>query len=260
MKLKRDIVSLFNNKTEGSSAILNKLNNIVKKEFKDKEYLLFLIKESQKHFDTFSNILNYLQDIRKELSNDEALLKLINYYSEYEKIVQNKIFENGKKYFLNVSKVITISNSFTVFSFLNKLNSLNSNLEVIIAESRPKNEGKVLAKKLIERGIPIEFITDFSTAYFIQKADVAVIGADKVLSNGNIVNKTGSLALAILCSYYNKPLYVITSKSKITDESSYSHEDKDPTELWRYSHKILKVKNYYFEEIEKDLITRIITD
>jgi translation initiation factor 2B subunit (eIF-2B alpha/beta/delta family) len=151
MKLKRDIVSLFNNKTEGSSALLNKLNKIVKKEIKNKEYLSFLIKESRKHFDTFSTIINYLQDIKKELRNDDALLKIIDYYNEQEEIVNNKIFENGKKYFLEVSKVLTISNSLTVFSFLKRLHFQNRKLEVIIAESRPKNEGKILAKKIIRK-------------------------------------------------------------------------------------------------------------
>jgi translation initiation factor 2B subunit (eIF-2B alpha/beta/delta family) len=260
MKLKRDIVSLFNNKTDGSSALLNKLNNIVKKEFKNKEYLLFLINESRKHFDAFSIITNYLQDINKELNNDDALLKIINYYSEYEEKANDKIFENGKKYFLSASKVLTISNSLTVISFLKRLHSQNKKLEVVIAESRPKNEGRVLAKRLLSDGIKIEFISDFSTANFIQKSDAVIIGADKILSNGNVVNKIGSLAIAILCHYYDKPLYVITSKNKITNESRYTPEVKDPAEMWKFSHSKLKVTNYYFEEIERDLITRIITD
>jgi translation initiation factor 2B subunit (eIF-2B alpha/beta/delta family) len=72
-----------------------------------------------------------------------------------------------------------------------------------VAESRPKNEGRILAKRLIKKGIPVEYITDFSAATYIPRIDAAIIGADKILANGNIVNKMGSKTLAVLCRYYN---------------------------------------------------------
>jgi len=122
------------------------------------------------------------------------------------------------------------------------------------------NEGRILAKKLLKSSIPVEFITDFSVASYIPSVDAVITGADKILSNGNIVNKTGSLTLAILCKFYNKSFYVITTHSKNTSDSEYLPEEKDPAELWRYSDQKLKVRNYYFEVIERDLITRIITD
>ena len=122
------------------------------------------------------------------------------------------------------------------------------------------NEGKILAKRLLKSSIPVKFVTDFSAASYIPSVNAVIIGADRILSNGNIVNKTGSLTLAILCRYYNKPFYVITTKSKHSKDSEYLPEEKDPAEVWRYSNQKLKVRNYYFEEIERDLITRIITD
>ena len=137
---------------------------------------------------------------------------------------------------------------------------MNRKLKVTVAESRPMNEGRILAKRLLKNNIPVEFITDFSTALYIPSTDAIIIGADKILSNGNIVNKTGSRALAILSRYYNKPFYVITTRSKQSSNSEYIQEEKDPKEVWNFSNKKLKVRNYYFEEIERDLITRIITD
>jgi translation initiation factor 2B subunit (eIF-2B alpha/beta/delta family) len=260
MKLKKDIISLFNNRTTGSSALLIKLNMIIKKESGNKEYISLLIKESRRHISTFSIIQNYLDEIEKELNNVEAFSRIIDYYEDYEGKVNNKIFENGKECFHNISKVLTLSNSLTISNFLTRLYKSNSKLEIIIAESRPRNEGRVLAKRLLKSSIPVEFITDFSAASFIPFADAVITGADKILSNGNIVNKTGSRTLAILCKHYNKPFYVITTKSKHSSDSEYSPEEKDPAEVWKYSHHKLKIRNYYFEEIERDLITRIITD
>ncbi|MDR3610035.1 MAG: hypothetical protein P4L27_05700 [Ignavibacteriaceae bacterium] len=260
MKLKKDIISLFKNKTDGSSALLIKLNRIIKNGTGDKRYLGLLLRESRKHFDDFAIIQNYLDEIEKELKNEETLSEIIDYYNDYNNKVTGKIFENGKECFLNVSKILTFSNSLTVTNFLTSLYRMNRKLEVIIAESRPKNEGRILAKKLLKKGIPVEFITDFSITTYLPMSDAVIIGADKILSNGNAVNKTGSRALAILCKYFNIPFYVITSKSKYCNESSYQSEERDLSEVWKFSDKKLKVRNFYFEEIERKLITRIITD
>jgi translation initiation factor 2B subunit (eIF-2B alpha/beta/delta family) len=260
MKLKKNIHLLFNNKTAGSSELIIILNKIMKEERGNKEYMLLLIKESKKHFKDFSIIQNYLGEIEKELNNGEALSNTIDYYEDYENNVNSKIFANGREYFLNASKILTLSNSLTIANFLIRLYSVNRKLEVIVAESRPMNEGRILAKKLLKNNIPVEFITDFSAAFYIQSSDAVIIGADKILFNGNIVNKTGSLTLAILCKHYNKPFYVITSQSKQTSDSEYLPEEKDPAEVWRFTDQKLKVSNYYFEEIERDLITRVITD
>ena len=67
MELKKDVISLFNNKTAGSSALLIKLNRIMKEESGNKEYMSRLIKESIEHFKDFSIIQNYLGEIEKEI-------------------------------------------------------------------------------------------------------------------------------------------------------------------------------------------------
>lgn len=260
MKLKKNIISLFNNKTDGSSALLGKLNQIIKKESGDLKYISCIIKESRRQFNDFSIIQNYLNEIEKELNNEDALSRIIEYYDNYSEKVNSKIFENGKEYFLNISKVMTLSNSSTINSFLTHLHGVNNKLEVIITESRPKNEGRELAKDILKNRIPVEFISDFSAASFIPSVDAVITGADKILSSGNVVNKTGSRTLAILCRYYKKPFYVITTKDKQSNESKYSPRESDPAEVWKYLDKNLRIRNYYFEEIERDLITRIITD
>ena len=260
MKLRKNILLLFNNKTAGSSGLLIKLNKIMKEERGNKEYMFLLIKESKKHFKDFSIIQNYLSEIEKEFNNGEALSKIIDYYEDYENNVNSKIFANGREYFLNASKILTLSNSLTIANFLIRLYSVNRKLEVIVTESRPMNEGRILAKKLLKSNIPVEFITDFSAASYIQTADAAIIGADKILSNGNIVNKTGSRTLAILCKHYNKPFYVIATQNKLTSDAEYLPEARDAAEVWRFTDQKLKVSNYYFEEVERDLITRVITD
>jgi len=232
----------------------------MKEESADIKYMSLIINESRRHFKDFSVIQNYLNEAENELDNPDGLSKIIDFYNDYPNKMNSKIFENGREYFLNTSKILTLSNSLTIADFLIHLFSVNRNLEVIICESRPMNEGRILAKRLLKSSIPVEFITDFAAASYIQLISAVITGADKILSNGNIVNKTGSRTLALLCKYYNKPFYVITTKSKQSNHSEYLPDEKDPAEVWRYSNQKLKVRNYYFEEIERELITKIITD
>ena len=260
MYLKKNILSLLDDRTAGSSSLLIKLNRIMREEARDKEYMSFIIKEIRKRFNDFSIIQNYLDEIETSLNDRDTLSKTFDFYDDYDKKINDKVFENGKGYFLNSSKIMTLSNSLTIANFLTRLYIENKKLEVIITESRPRNEGRILAKHLIKQGIPVEFITDLSCAFYMPSIDAVITGADKILSTGNIVNKTGSRALGILCMYYNKPFYVISAKNKQTKEAEYLPDEKDPDEVWRHRDHNLKVKNYYFEEIEKDLITKIITD
>jgi len=204
--------------------------------------------------------MNYLDRLEKDISNKRLFEAIINNMNETERNVNLRIFENSRKYFKNVSKILTISNSKTVLSFLTQLHNTNKKLKVIIAESRPKNEGRLLAKRLIGEGICVEYVTDFSIANYIPGIEAAIIGADKILANGNVVNKTGSKTLAVLCRHFKKPIYVIASKSKLVSEINYIPEGRDPSEVWKYSDNNLTIRNYYFEEVEKNLITKIITD
>ena len=87
-----------------------------------------------------------------------------------------------------------------------------------------------------------------------------MVGADSVLTNGNVINKSGSKTAAILCKHFSKPFYVITTKNKFSYKESFIPEQYNSTEIWKYNNKRLKIYNYYFEEIENSLITKVITE
>jgi translation initiation factor 2B subunit (eIF-2B alpha/beta/delta family) len=97
-------------------------------------------------------------------------------------------------------------------------------------------------------------------AQAIRNTDAVIIGADSILKNGNVVNKSGSLPLAILCKEYNKPFYVISTKSKISDKQKFKPPKENPGSVWNYKNPKLTVENFPFEEVNKNLITSIITE
>jgi translation initiation factor eIF-2B subunit delta len=117
-----------------------------------------------------------------------------------------------------------------------------------------------MAKELAATGIKVELIIDAMMGIYVNEVDAAIIGADVVLKNGNVVNKTGSKALAVLCKEKKKPFYVVTTKSKVSKENIFKPKKQNPNEVWDDSVKNISVSNIYFEEIERKLITNIFTD
>ncbi len=66
----------------------------------------------------------------------------------------------------------------------------------------------------------------------VKECDAVVIGADTVTQDGSIVNKVGSLVVALAAKRYNTPLVVLVDKSK--GEGSHrivEFEASDPEEV-----------------------------
>ena len=262
MKKKTALENILKDTTSGSTDLLLKLNEIVKANLDNKSDLKLLLKNAKQKFQSFEVIQNYLRqiDLYNKRNSDKSLKRFIDGF----RLIQDKsfeaIYENALPYLRKVRTILTLSNSKTILGTLILLGKQNTRLRIIIAESRPKLEGRILARNLLKNKIQVELITDAMLPQFISKADAVIIGADKILSNGNIINKAGSLSAAILCHYYNKPFYVLASKDKLSKREKHIHEEYKPAEVWNYNSSYLKVANIYFEEVNNKLITKIITN
>lgn len=251
---------ILSDKTSGSSDILSELHEHLKREQKIIEALPMLIHDIKEQFKSFQNVQNYIGELERTLIKERKLDKFFSKYDLLFENVYDKIFNNIPLSLKKHDKIITLSNSRTVLEILLRLKKTNRKLSAIVCESRPKFEGRILAKKLAEEGIPIELITETMIYEKVQSADCAMIGADAILKNGDVVNKTGSSLLALACKNFNKPFYVIASKEKFRSNNARSQKEMPPEEIWRHHHENIQIKNFYFEKIDKALITKIISD
>ena len=253
---------ILKDKTSGSSEIVNKINTF----FRTNTGNIEIIKESipilKNHLSHFTAINTYLKRINKiiKLNDQKRLNDILASFgderkNQFEKIF-NKLYERTKQF----NSIITISKSGTLKEILKFWQQKNKKLKVVICESHPGNEGKLFAKELLKFGITVELISDAMIALYVPKIDAALISADEILKNGNVINKVGSKTLALLCRESKKPFYVVSTKSKLSGRTKFSPKKADPSELWNFESKGLTVSNIYFEEIEKKLITKIITD
>ena len=262
MKSKITLKSIINDKVSGSSEILEKLNNYLLRNSDNIPKLKNDLDKIKEEITGFAAINNYIHNIDSIIKNGNKK-KLKDHLKSFRRSKSDAyytIYNNAGSFLSKFNTILTLSNSKTLLEVFKIWSKTNKRLRIIVCESRPKNEGIILAKALAKGNIRVNLITDASMSNYIAKADAVIIGADMILKNGNIVNKTGSRNAAIMCRYFKKPFIVLATKNKFTNKKTYRPVAENSREIVNKSPENIKVYNYYFEEIEKSLITKIITD
>ena len=98
---------------------------------------------------------------------------------------------------------------------------------VYCTETRPYNQGaRLTAYELVYEKIPSTLICDSMAAALMRRKNVSavIVGADRVVSNGDTANKIGTYQLALVAKSHGVPFYVASPNSTI-DFSLASGED-----------------------------------
>ena len=78
-------------------------------------------------------------------------------------------------------------------------------------ETRPYNQGcRLTAYELVYEEIPATLVCDSMVAALMKdrKIDAVVVGADRVVANGDTANKIGTYQISVVASHHNVPFYV----------------------------------------------------
>ena len=171
-----------------------------------------------------------------------------------------KVVENAAEFIGSGKTIITHSLSSTVLGVLERLK--DRNIHVIATESRPLNEGHILARRLSEWDISTQLITDVQLGLFVAQADLALLGADSLLPDGSLVNKAGSYLLALAAHDRGVPLYVCCESFKQREEGmgKLELEEMEARELGAPSLPGVRVRNIYFDITPARLISRWIDE
>ncbi len=157
--------------------------------------------------------------------------------------------------------VMTLSQSSTIRHIIQ--HNKNKIKRVYIMESRPLREGRQQAELITSMGIPAFLIADAACGHFARETDIVVVGADRILRDGSIINKVGSYPLALVARENVIPFYVACESIKWDprcEHEKFTPVQKDEVEMFKDKPENLKIKNIYFERIPPELITRIITE
>ena len=91
-------------------------------------------------------------------------------------------------------------------------------IHVFAGETRPMLQGaRLTAWELTKYRIPFTLIADTMTGYFLSKGkiDCVIVGADRIVSNGDVANKIGTYNIAVLAMENGVPFYVAAPTSTI---------------------------------------------
>ncbi len=93
-----------------------------------------------------------------------------------------------------------------------------TSFRVYADETRPLLQGARLTSWELQRaGIDVTLITDNMAASVMAQGlvDIVIVGTDRVTANGDVVNKIGTLGVAILAKHFGVPFYVACPSSTI---------------------------------------------
>ena len=85
-------------------------------------------------------------------------------------------------------------------------------------ETRPYNQGsRLTAFELLYDKIPVTLICDSMAAVLMKERNISavVVGADRVVANGDTANKIGTYQLALAAKYHKVPFYVAAPSTSI---------------------------------------------
>ena len=91
-------------------------------------------------------------------------------------------------------------------------------IHVFAGETRPLLQGaRLTVWELIRYGIPYTLIADTMTGHFLSKGkiDCVIVGADRIVANGDVANKIGTYNLAVLAMENGVPFYVAAPTNTI---------------------------------------------
>ena len=111
-------------------------------------------------------------------------------------------------------------------------------VHVYVDETRPFLQGaRLTAWELQRAGVPLTLITDSMAAYFMRRGEIdcVIVGADRVVANGDIANKIGTYGLAVLARAHGIPFYVAAPSSTVDlslpNGDAITIEQRDPAEV-----------------------------
>lgn len=197
----------------------------------------------------------------------------VEYYlsrvDEYKTLIsgaKKKMAEYGRQLIQNGGAYLTHCHSSTVTSMFRQAFRQGKRFSVFATETRPKFQGRITAKELLEEGLEdVTLIIDDVAISLLEgrlkHIDAVFIGAD-LLSQKGFVNKVGSLGIAYAAKWANVPFYCLSILLKYDPRlfSPEMIEIRGSEEIWQNPPKGLKIYTPAFDFIPYDTGVKIVSE
>src|SRR4051812_27981766 len=111
-------------------------------------------------------------------------------------------------------------------------------IQAVCTETRPYLQGaRLTAESLAEMGVPTTVITDGMAAHLMSRGEITVFmtGADRVCMDGSVVNKVGTLQIAVAAHAFGVPYVALVRAPdpQASGPDDVDLEDRDGEEVLR---------------------------
>jgi len=106
----------------------------------------------------------------------------------------------------------------TALAVIYVANQMGKNIRVIADETRPLLQGaRITCWELQKAGVDVRLQCDAAAASAFSDGliDAVVVGSDRIAANGDVANKIGTYALAVLANHHKVPFYVAAPSTTI---------------------------------------------
>lgn len=160
----------------------------------------------------------------------------------------------------------------TAFGILRAAHDAGKGIRVLACETRPILQGaRLTAWELKMLGIPFALITDNAAGALMARGEIdrVIVGADRIAANGDVANKIGTYALAVLAGAHGIPFLVAAPTSSIDLQTpsgaAIPIEERAATEVTHLGGRQIApdgiaVRNPAFDVTPARLITAIVTE
>ncbi len=157
-----------------------------------------------------SNVRRIIQDIKDSINREI-----------------NSIALAASKRIIDDDVILTHSYSKTLVEVFRRARNDGIKFSVYVTESRPVGEGLITASTLAKLGIKTTLVIDSAVRYVMKRITKVFIGAEAIATNGAVVSKVGTSAIALAAKEARVRVYVAASTRKFSFETVFGELIED---------------------------------
>lgn len=158
-----------------------------------------------------------------------------NFITERITVADQVIASKSAEQIRNGDTVLAYGRSSAVQKTLEEALRQGKSFRVIVIDSRPLCEGKVLASDLADAGLEVQYSLLHGLSHLIKDATKVLLGAHAMLSNGRLYSRAGTALVAMMAKEHNVPVIVCCESVKFSErvalDSIAMNEIAPPDEL-----------------------------
>ena len=259
LKVARDIKNLkIQGATDVALSALKSLKGLSYADFKKASSLFFNLRATEPLLRNGLKFVSYKVDDGFDVDESiDIFLKMIeNSFNDAVEVGVRKVKKN--------SIVMTHCHSNVVVEIIKKAFDKGKVEKVFSSETRPLFQGRMTAKQLAKHGVPVVSYVDSAMRHFVNDADLVLVGADAITTDGYLVNKIGTSLLALSADEARTDFascFELLKFDSLTSEG-YNEiiEQRDKKEVWNTRIKNINIANPAFDFTPHDYVDFVITN